>query len=81
MTRDKHEADGHVTFKVDMDGKIKSVGSVLDQNNYSVAIRAHEARNPVILNGDLERVRQRWRVTNATVRELTSDDGDEDEAD
>ena len=81
LTRDRNETEGHVTFKVDMDGKIKSVGSVLDQNNYSVAIRAHEARNPVILSGDLERVRQRWRVTNATVRELTSDDGDEDEAD
>ena len=81
LTRDKHEADGQVTFKVDMDGKIKSVGSVLDQNNYSVATRAHEARNPVILNGDLERVGQRWRVTNATVRELTSDDGDDDEVD
>ena len=81
LTRDRFEADGFVTFKVDMDGKTKSVVSLLDQNNYSVALGAHDARNPVILNGDLERVGQRWRVTNPTVRELTSNDGDEDEAD
>ena len=76
LTRDKYEIDGQVTFKVDMDGKSQSVGSVLDQNNYSVAIRAHAARNPVIVTGDLERIKQRWRITNATVRELISDEDD-----
>ncbi len=74
LTRGEHEIEGQVTFKVDMDGKIQSVGAVLDQNNYSIAISAHEARNPVIVHGDLERAGQRWRVTNATVRELTSDE-------
>ena len=79
LTRGEHEIEGQVTFKVDMDGRIQSVGSVLDQNNYSVAIRAHEARNPVVVTGDLERIGQRWRATNATVRELASDEDDEDE--
>ena len=80
LTRGEHEIEGQVTFKLDVDGKSQSVGSVLDQSNYSVAIRAHEARNPVIVTGDLERIGQRWRVMNARVRELTGDDGDEDEA-
>ena len=76
LKRGEQEFDGQVTFRVDIDGKSQSVGSVLDQNNYTVAIRAHEARNPVVVTGDLERVGQRWRVTNANVRELA---GDEDE--
>ncbi len=77
LTRGKRETKGQVTFKVDMDGRIQSVGAVLDQNNYSIAIKAHEARNPVIVRGDLERAGQRWRVTNATVREPNSDENDE----
>ena len=79
LTRGEHEIEGQVTFKVDMDGRIQSVGSVLDQSNYSVAIHAHEARNPVVITGNLERIGQRWRATNATVRELVSDEDDEDE--
>ena len=78
LTRGEHEIEGQVTFKVDMDGRIQSVASVLDQSNYSVAIRAHEARNPVVVKGDLSRIGQRWRVTNAAVRELASDDDDVD---
>ena len=78
LTRDKHAIDGQVTFKVDMDGRIQSVGAVLDRNNYSVAISAHEARNPVVVTGDLERSGQRWRLTNAAVRELASDENDMD---
>ena len=82
LSRGEDDIQGQVTFKVDMDGRSQSVGSVLDQSNYSVAIRAHEARNPVVVTGDLERIGQRWRVTNATVREVASDDGDdEDETD
>ena len=81
LKRDEYEVEGQVTFKVDMDGQNKSVSSVLDQNNYSVAISAHKARNPVIVTGDLERVGQRWRVTNAVVREVVSDDVEEDEVD
>ena len=78
LTRGEHEAEGQVMFKADVDGKIQSVGAVLDQYNYSLAISAHEARNPVIVGGDLERVGQRWRITNATVRELASDEDDDE---
>ena len=78
LRRDQDEAEGQVTFKVDVDGKIQSVGAVLDQNTYSTAISAHDARNPVIVNGDLERVGQRWRMTNAFIREIVSEDDDQE---
>ena len=70
LMRGQQEVEGVVTLKADIDDRIQSVTAVLDEANYRVAIRAHEARNPVIVHGDLERIGQRWRVTNATVREL-----------
>lgn len=54
--RDQHEIEGLVTLKAEVDEKVQSVNAVLDQTNYSVAVRAHDARNPVIVNGDLERI-------------------------
>ena len=70
LIRDQEEIEGMVTLRAEIDGRIQSVAAVLDEANYGVAIRAHEARNPVIVDGDLERIGQRWRVTNASVREL-----------
>lgn len=78
LKRDQHEAEGLVTFKAEVDEKMQSVNAVLDQSNYSVAIRANDARNPVVVAGDLERVGQRWRITNASVRELAVDDSEDD---
>ena len=69
--------EGVVALRAEIDGKIQSVAAVLDEENYGVAIRAHEARNPVIVDGDLERIGQRWRVTNARVRELLVQRDDE----
>ena len=70
LIRDQKELEGVVALRAEIDGRIQSVAAVLDEENYGVAIRAHEARNPVIVDGDLERIGQRWRVTNASVREL-----------
>lgn len=79
LSRDERQLEGQVTFKVDLDDKTISVGAMLDQQNYSTAVRAHDARNPVIVTGDLERVNQRWRLTNAIVREFVSDGENEGE--
>ena len=74
LIRGEHEIEGQATFRMDIDGKNQSVSAILDQRSYSVAIHAHEARNPVIVTGDLERVKQRWHMANATVREFVTDD-------
>ena len=82
LIRDQQEIQGVVALKAEIDGRIQSVNAVLDETNYRVAIRAHEARNPVIVDGDLERIGHRWRVTNAGVRELpVQEDGPHDSAD
>lgn len=79
LKRDQDEVEGVVTLKAIVEDKMQSVRAVLDQTNYSTAVQAHDAQKQVIVTGDLERVGQRWQITNANVRELPSDDDAEDE--
>ncbi len=53
-----------------------SVQAVLDEKNYRVAIRAHEAGSHVIVTGDLEKIGRGWHIKNANVR---TSSGHEDE--
>ncbi len=80
LKRDQDEIEGLVTLKAMVDDKLQSVRAVLDQANYSIAVQAHDKKTPVVVKGDLERVRQRWQLTNASVTELGSDDSIDDEA-
>lgn len=79
LKRDQDEVEGVVTLKAIVEDKMQSVRAVLDQANYSIAVQAHDAQTPVIVTGDLERVGQRWQVTNAIVREVPADDTEDDE--
>ena len=79
LKRDQTEVEGLVTLKAIVDDKLQSVRAVLDQANYSIAVQAHDKKTPVVVKGDLERVGQRWQVTNASVTELGSDDGADDD--
>jgi hypothetical protein len=71
------EVQGVIMLNALVDGQPQQVSAVLDQVNYGVAARAHAARAPLILTGDLERVGQHWQMTNvAAIRELPADGGD-----
>jgi hypothetical protein len=80
LKRDQDELEGAVTLKAIVEDKMQSVRTVLDQANYSIAVKAHDKKQQVIVTGDLERVGQRWQLTNASVRELPGDDEVEDDA-
>lgn len=79
---EQDQVEGYVTLKTLIDDKPQSVTAVLDQANYAIAVAAHGSKTPVIVKGDLERAKQRWQLTNASVLQvLTEDDSaDEDEA-
>lgn len=79
LKRDQDEVEGVVTLKAIVEDKMQSVRAVLDQANYSTAVQAHDAQKQVIVTGDLERVGQRWQLTNASVRELLAGEETEDE--
>lgn len=52
--------------------------AVLNQRDYQQAIRAHESKSLVIVEGDLERVNNRWRLTNAKIASVVWKEDDED---
>jgi hypothetical protein len=51
---------------------------VLDQENYSVAVRAHDNKTPIQVKGDLERIGQRWQLINARVVSVFSNGGEDE---
>jgi len=79
LKRDQEEVEGVVTLKARVDDKMQSVRAILDQANYSTATRAHEAKAPVIVTGDLERVGQRWQMTNARLIDLEEEEVADDD--
>ena len=79
LKREQEEIEGVVTLKAIVEDKMQSVRAVLDQENYRTATQAHEAKEQLIVTGDLERVGQRWQLTNAMVRLLPDESFDEDQ--
>ncbi|MYB77562.1 MAG: hypothetical protein F4X83_10820, partial [Chloroflexi bacterium] len=60
LTRDVSEIDGSITLRVSIDEKTESVAAILNQDDYDLAIQAHQQKKEVVAEGDLERVGQRW---------------------
>ena len=78
LKRDESETDGTITLRASIDGKTQSVTAILTQSDYNQAIEAHKKRSPVIIEGDLDRFGQRWRLLNPRITEviLISDEPD-----
>lgn len=74
LKRHDEDVEGLVTLKAMVDERPQSVRAVLDQANYSIAVRAHDSKTPVFVRGDLERVGQRWQLLNAQVTSFGEDD-------
>ena len=70
LKRYESETDGTVTLRASVDGKVQSVTVVLSESDYNLAIQAHRDRSPVILEGDLQRFGQRWRLSNPRIVEI-----------
>ena len=77
LKRDDSETDGTVTLRAYIDGKTQSVTAVLSESDYNRAIAAHRDKAPVIVEGDLDRFGQRWRLVNPRLAEIISEEDDE----
>lgn len=78
LTRGEEEDDdGIIGLATKIDGQPQSVKVVLERVDYERAIRAHHDRVPVVLNGDLDRMGQRWRLLNPRLTGVIRDDGPE----
>ncbi len=77
LKRREEEDDGIIGLATTIDGQPQSVKVVLERVDYERAIRAHHDRAPVVLNGDLDRLGQRWRLLNPRLTGVIRDDGPE----
>ena len=74
LERDETAADGTIFLRTSIDDRNHSVAAVLRRSDYETAIQAHRSRAPVILEGDLERTGQRWRLLNPRIAAVISDE-------
>ncbi len=70
LQRDDTETDGTVTLRASVDGRTQSVIAVLNPSDYDLAIGAHRSKEPVIAEGDLRRLGQRWHLENPSIAEI-----------
>ena len=74
LRRGETEDDGTISLFARINGKRRSVTTVLEQNDYEQCIRAHTDRVPVVLAGDLERMGERWRLLSPRLEDVIRDD-------
>ena len=74
LIRDEAEVGGNVTLRASIEGRNQSITAILQSFDYEQAIQAHQAKAPIVMEGDLERIGQRWRLLNAHVVDVISND-------
>ena len=74
LSRDVTEDDGTIALKTTIDGKSQTVMAVLSRSDYQRAVRAHGEQVAVVLEGDLERDGQRWRLLNPRLVDVITDE-------
>lgn len=79
LNRGEVEAGGNIRLRTSIDGQNQSVTALLEPFDYEQAIQAHQAKAPVVMEGDLERSRQRWHLRNAHVVDIISNDDEADD--
>ena len=81
LKRDESDTEGTIALRASIDGQNQAVVAVLKQSDYVRAIRAHETKSPLVMEGDLERTGQRWRLLNPRIADviLNEDVLDQDE--
>ena len=81
LKRGETDTEGTIALWASIDGQNQAVVAVLKQSDYERAIQAHETKSPLVIEGDLERTGQRWRLLNPRIADviLNKDVPDEDE--
>lgn len=79
LRRSEAETEGTIALWASVDGRNQSVAANLEPFDYERALRAHQDRAPVVMQGDLVRTGQRWRLLNARVVDVIQEEEDSPE--
>ena len=74
LKRGNAETVGMIGLRTSIDGRNQLVRADLPQSDYERAIRARQEKTPVCMEGDLDRIGQRWRLLNARVVDVIRDE-------
>lgn len=74
LKRGGAETAGMIGLRTSIDGRNQSVRADLPQSDYERALRAHREKTPICMEGDLDRIGQRWRLLNARVVDVIRDE-------
>jgi hypothetical protein len=77
LARDENAVEGRVTVKSPIDGKMSSIRIDFGPRDYKKIVEAHEQRQAISLEGDLEREGQRWKLSNPRGLDILPKDPDE----
>lgn len=80
LKRAETDTKGTIALRASINGQNQVVVAVLKQSDYERAIQAHETKSSLVMEGDLERTGQRWRLLNPRIADviLNEDAPDED---
>jgi len=77
LARDATATQGTVTVQATIDGVQQSVKVDVGVEHYEQITKAHHDRDVVVIEGDVERQGQRWKIPRPTNIQVFSDMGDE----
>ena len=75
LKRYEKETKGTIALRASIDGQNQAVEAVLKQSDYERAIQAHKTKSPLLMEGDLERIGQRWKLLNARIADVNLNKG------
>lgn len=76
LVREVSDDLGEVGLKAMVGGKSYSISAVLEHHDYVRAIEAHKTKSAVTVEGDLERVGQRWHLNRARIVDVVDPPSD-----
>ena len=68
--------DGKVTLIAPIEDKTRSVTAELIESDYDRAVDAHKNKEPIVAEGDLVRIGQRWHLRNARIVTVITESND-----
>lgn len=77
LDRDYTETHGTIILRASIDDREQSVKMVLDEPDYNHASQANTDKFPIMVEGDLLKLGQQWRLLNPRLTEVVSDKDDE----
>lgn len=70
LQRGQLEEEGTISLRAELDRKTQSIQAVLNPSDYARAVQAHAAKELIVVDGDLDRIGQRWHLKRPRITQV-----------